>query len=53
MQQPIDSLPPSVTSMLAFVGAVCLFFVCFAFVACLRRHRRMLGKARAAQLSED
>lgn len=53
MQQPID-IPPSVVTMLAYLGAVCLFVACFALVACFRKHRRMLDKSRAAlQFSED
>ncbi len=53
MQQPID-IPPSVVTMLAYVGAICVFVACFMFVACFRKHRRMLDKSRTAlQLSED
>ena len=49
MAQPLDSLPPSVVTILAFVGAVCLFAACFTLVACFRKHRRMLGKAQSTE----
>jgi hypothetical protein len=45
MTQPLDNLPPSVVTMLAYVGAVCLFVICFNLVACFRKHQRMLDNA--------
>lgn len=53
MQQPID-VPPSVVTMLAYIGAICIFVACFALVACFRKHQRMLNKSRTVlQFSED